>query len=93
MQDDPPITCKIERKLVRKCIQEGVYAANQETRTQKVHDLGFRTLKGIRDEAPEESLSPVKPMSYAMLPSGLNNPKFLSEVGPGFKFSLNKAKI
>lgn len=50
------------------------------------------TLKERKDEVDEEGTSPVKPISYAMLPSALNNPKFLSDIGPGFKFSLNKAK-
>ncbi len=50
-------------------------------------------MKERRDEKAEEGTSPVNPISYAMLPSALNNPKFLSEIGPNFKFSLNKAKI
>jgi len=49
-------------------------------------------LKERRDDKAEEGTSPVNPISYAMLPSALNNPKFLSEVGPNFKFSLNKTK-
>lgn len=52
------------------------------------------TLKERRDEGPAaDGLSPVKPISYEMLPSGLNSPKFLSDVGPGFEFSLNRAKM
>lgn len=58
---------------------------------------GFKENHTFRDKrdvgADEEGLSPVNPMSYAMLPSALNNPKFLSDVFPGFKFSLNKANM
>lgn len=50
-----------------------------------------RTLKEIRVEVALEDTRPGNPILYEMLPSALNNPKFLSEVGPGFKFSLNNA--
>lgn len=46
-----------------------------------------------RDDVAELGTSPVNPMLYDTLPSALNKPKFLSDVGPGFKFSLNSAKI
>ncbi|KAM2159464.1 hypothetical protein ACFX1Q_042692 [Malus domestica] len=42
-------------------------------------------------EFPKEILPVDSPIEHAGDPSGLNSPKFLSELGPGFMFSLNRA--
>ena len=61
--------------------------ALKNTIKQKNH-----TFKERKDDDAEEGSIPSNPISYAMFPSALNIPKFLSEVGPGFEFSLNMAK-
>ena len=50
------------------------------------------SFEGKIDDASDEDLSPENPISYEILPSALNSPKFLSEVGSGFIYSLNNAK-
>lgn len=62
-----------------------------ETNNQRKMEEPFTLRERRGDGGAEEVTKPVNPMWYAMLPSALNSPKFLSDVGPGFRFSLNSA--
>lgn len=69
-------------------------ANSQDLSNQNQRFQGGKEPHTFKDKTDElaEDFSPLNPMSYAMVPSALNSPKFLSDVGPGFEFSLKSAK-